>query len=297
MDLRNNRFEYREVHVAADSFLSTQGQSSHAHSQSAASVTREDIEQAKRQSIQMGPPDRIREDLSESASASVSTAMHHMIDVLVDSEVSDDPPPALHLTPLSPTQSFPMQTPTMANVQMGSSQWPVQQQRNAITAQDLVNSMRRQQNSSDQVSAPDMEREETVRPPVSSFCDTLFAPLSDEMKSPQTRPTTAHRMQPETSTPVPFSSDPAFQQDILRRQQNLQFHSTPIHSPLPPSSWSYQASPGKQFPPLPSSPWTGSPSIGTPALAYLDGDEVPRKAPQPAMFGAIGQMPPSAQTE
>jgi hypothetical protein len=291
VDLRNNRFEYREIHAAADSFPSTQGQSSHAHSQSATSVTREDIEQAKRQSIHMARPDRIREDLSESASASVSTAMHHMIDVLVDSEVSDDPPPALHLTPLSPAQSFPM-TPTMANVQTGSS---VQQQRNTLTAQDLVNSMLRSQNSSDQVSAPDMEREETMRPPVSSVCEALFAPLSGEMRSPQTRPTTAHRVQPETSTPVPFSSDPAFQQDILRRQQNLQFHSTPIHSPLSPSSWPYQASPGNQFPPLPSSPWRGSPSISTPAIACLDGDEVPRKAPQPAMFGAIGQTPPSAQ--
>jgi hypothetical protein len=294
VDLRNNRFEYREVHVAADSFPSTQGQSSHAHSQSAASVTREDIEQAKRQSIQMAPPDRIREDVSESASASVSTAMHHMIDVLVDSEVSDDPPPALHLTPLSPTQSFPM-TPTMANVQAGSAQWPVQQQRHTFTAQDLVNSMLCSQGSSDPVATLDVEREDTMRPPVSSACDALFVPLSNAIKSPQTRPTTAHRVQPETSTPVPFSSDLAFQQDILQRQQNLQFHSTPIHSPLASSRWSCQASPGTQFPPLPSSPWRGSPSTSTPTIAYRDGDEVPRKAPQPAMFGAIGQTPPSAQ--
>jgi hypothetical protein len=242
----------------------------------------------------MATPDRIREDVSESASASVSTAMHHMIDVLVDSEVSDDPPPALHLTPLSPAQSFPM-TPTMANVQAGSSQRSVQQQRNTLTAQDLVNSMLRSQNFSDQVGAPDMEREETMRPSVPSVCDTLFAPFSGEMKSPQTRPTTAHRVQPEASTPVPFSSDPAFQQDILQRQQNLQLHSTPLHSPLQPNSWPYQASPGNQFPPLPSSPWRGSPSISTPTIACLDGDEVPRKAPQPAMFGAIGQTPPSAQ--
>ena len=293
--LRSPRFEYDEAHLAVESTPVPRGQSSHSHSQSAASVTREDIEQAKRQSIQMPPPDGIREDFSESASASVSTAMHHMIDGLVDSEMSDDPKPILHLTPFSSGQSSSTPKRGVVDVSNGAAFGNLHQQHKTLTAQDLVNQMLRSQMALRDLSAPNMEREETVRPPISSFCETPFALLSGLTDSPQSRPATAHRVQPDSSTPVPPSSGSAFQQDILRRKQQLQMHSTPVLSSFPPSSWSYQESPvEKQFPPLQSSPLTASSSRGL-SSPQFHGDEVPRKAPLPAMFGAIGQTPPSAQ--
>jgi hypothetical protein len=221
--------------------------------------------------------------------------MHHMIDGLVDSEMSDDPQPILHLTPFPPVQSCPMPTLGSVDVSNGASHGNLDQQHSKLTAQDLVNQMLRSQNASEPLSAANMEREQTMRPPIPSFSETPSAPLLGELNSPQTRPTTAHKVQPDSSTPVPLSSGSVFQQDILRRQQQLQMYSTPVHSPLPPSSWPYQESPvGKQFPTLQSSPWTASPSPGLPS-PHFHGDEVPRKAPPPAMFGAIGQTPPSAQ--
>ena len=293
--LRSPRFEYDEAHLAAESTPVPRGQSSHSHSQSAASVTREDIEQAKRQSIQVPRPDGIREDFSESASASVSTAMHHMIDGLVDCEMSDDSKPVLHLTPFSSGQSSSTPKRGIVDVSSRAALGNFHEQHKTLTAQDLVNQMLHAQVALKDLSAPNMERDETMRRSISSFCETPFAPLSGPTNSPQSRPTTAHRVQSESSTPVPLSSGSAFQQDILRRQQQLQMHSTPVLTSFPPSSWSYQESPvGKQLPPLQSSPLTASSPRGL-SSPQFHGDEVPRKAPLPAMFGAIGQTPPSAQ--
>jgi hypothetical protein len=239
----------------------------------------------------MPPPDGIREDFSETASASVSTAMHHMIDGLVDSEISDDPLPTLYLTPLSPGQSLPMSAQGSVDVSNGASLGKAHHQHSTLTAQDLVNQMLRLQNASKPTGAPNIQ----MRPQIPSFYETSFAPMASEMNSPKTRPTTAHKVQPDSSTPVPLSSESAFQQDILKRQQQLQMHSTPVHPPLSTSGWPHQESPvGKRFPPLQSSPWTPSPSLGFQS-PYSHADEVPRKAPAPAIFGAIGQTPPSAQ--
>ena len=295
IDFVGNRFEYCETHLTAESLPVPHGQSSHSHTPSAASVTREDIEQAKRQSIQMPPPDGIREDFSESASASVSTAMHHMIDGLVDSEMYDDSKPVLHLTPFSPEQSS--STPKLGTIgaSSGTAWGQLDQQRNTLTAEDPATQMLHLPDDSTYLSAPNTEREESVRQPIFSSCETPFTPVMDQSDAPQSRPTTAQRVQPDSSTPVPLSSGSAFQQDIFRRQQQLQVQSTPVPSCFPPSSWSYQESPVRlPLPALQSSPWTASPSASLPSSQFR-GNEVPRKAPPPAMFGAIGQTPPSAQ--
>jgi hypothetical protein len=243
----------------------------------------------------MPASDEVQEEFSESASASVSTAMHHMIDGLVDSEISDDSRPVLHLTPLPIGQSYPTPTLGVADVASGVQQGEPHQQHGTLTAQDLVNQMLRSHDLSKSLSAPNIEREQTIRTPISSFSSILCAPSSSWISSPQTRPTTAHKMQSDNPTPVLLSSGSAFQQEIVNRQQQLQIQSTPIDSQFPTSSWSYQDSPvNRHFPPLQSSPWTASVPAGTPS-ARFDGDEVPRKVPPPAMFGAIGQTPPSAQ--
>ena len=295
MRLEGTRFEYCEAHLAAGSFPVSQGQSSHSHTQSAGSVTRDDIEQAKRQSNQGLPPTGMQEDLSESASTSVSTGMHHMIDGLVGSEMSDDARPLLRLTPFSVTESTPMLGVRTVDPSQEALWEEVDQQHRTLTAQGLVNQMVRSQNGSTPGSAPRMEREETLRPLMSSFSEIPFAPLSGGTNSPRSRPSTAHRMQSDSSTPGPVSSGSAFQQDIVRRQQQLQMHATPVLSPFPPSSCSHQESPiVNQFPPLQPSPWMSSPLVGL-VSPHFHGDEVPRKAPAPAMFGAIGQTPPSAQ--
>jgi hypothetical protein len=221
--------------------------------------------------------------------------MHHMIDGLVDSEMSDDSRPVLHLTPLPIGQSSPTRTFGPAYVSSGAQQGEPHQQHRTLTAQDLVKQMLRSQDPPKSLSAPTMEREQTIRTPISSFPSIPCAPSSSGMTSPQTRPTTAHRVQFDNSTPVLSSSGSVFQQEIIKRQQLLQMQSTPVNSQFPTSSLSYQDSPvSKHFPPIQSSPWTASMPTGTPS-AYLDGDEVPRKVPPPAMFGAIGQTPPSAQ--
>jgi hypothetical protein len=218
-----------------------------------------------------------------------------MIDGLVDSEMSDDSRPVLHLTPLPIGQSYPTPTLGPGDVSSGAQQGEPHRQHGALTAQDLVNQMLRSQDPSKSLSAPNMEREQTVRTPIPSFASIPFAPSCSEITSPKTRPTTAHKVQPDNSTPVLLSSGLMFQQEILKRQQQLQMQSTPVNSQFPMSSWSYQDSPvSKHFPPLPSSPWTASTPTGTPSACF-DGDEVPRKVPPPAMFGAIGQTPPSAQ--
>jgi hypothetical protein len=236
----------------------------------------------------MPPREGIQEDFSESASASVSTAMHHMIDGLVDSEISDDPQPVLNLTPFSPEQSHPTLTSGSNHVSNGASRGQLHQQHSTLTAQDLVNQMLRSQNATKPLIAPNMEREETMRPLIPSLCETPFPPSLGGMDSPQTRATTAHKVQPDSLTPVPLSSGTVFQQDILRRQQLLQMQSTPTQPPVPPSSWSYQGSlVGNQLPPLLSSSSTADPS------PYFYGEDIPRRAPWPACFGAIGQMPPS----
>lgn len=296
VDLRDNRFQYSEAHLIPEPFPVTHGSGSHSHTQSAASVTREDIEQAKRQSIQMPPPDGIREDLSESASASVSTAMHHMIDGLVDSEMPDDQQPVLHLTPFAPGPSDPTPMAGPIDVSSGASHREIHQQHSTLTAQDVVDQMLRSHDvSTTSLGAPNMEREQTMRPSTPSLSETPFTPSLREMHSPQSRPTTSHKVLPDNSTPIPLSSGSAFEHGIFKRQQQLQMQSTPVHSPLPSSSWFYSEGPnGTYLPPLQSSPWTVSTATGTPPPIF-DGDEIPRKAPPPAMFGAIGQTPPSAQ--
>lgn len=235
----------------------------------------------------------IREDTSETASASVSTAMHQMIDGLVDSETSDRPPFAQHFPQISHGQSLP--TPTIDQIDVLDTN--IRQGR-SLTAKDLVNRMQRSPELPNMSVAANMEREETLRTPLPSVWNTTpFAPLPRENKSPQTRPTTAHKVQPDISTPVPMSSGSAFQQDILRRQQQMQLQSTPLQTPLLSSSWSYNnGSAGKHLPQMgqmQSSPWTDhSPMLHS--SPYV-GHEVPRRNPLPAMFGAIGQTPPSGQ--
>ena len=209
--------------------------------------------------------------------------------------MSEDPQPVLHLTPLSPGQSHPLSKLGLGDASYEGSHGELSQQHHTLTAQDFVNQMLYSPNAMKPLSAAKMEREETVRPAIPNFYETPFAPMSGERGSPQTRPTTAHKVQPGSSTPIPMSSGSVFQQDILRRQQFLQMHSTPVQSPLPPSSWSYQESPvEKQFLPLQASPLTASPSAVFSSPCF-HGDDVPRKASPPAMFGAIGQTPPSAQ--
>ncbi len=289
----NNRFEYHEAGIPSQSSSTAQSQRSHTHSHSATSVTREDIEQAKRQSITLGQPIAIQEDVSESAS--VSTAMHQMIDGLVDSETSDRPPQARPFPQISHGESPPTPTIDHAESQAKASLTNGLHLK-TLTAQDLVNRMQRSPGQSVYASAPNMEREDTLRPPSPSFWTvTPFAPLTGQNSSPKSRPGTAHKVLPDNSTPVPLSSGTAFQQDILRRQQQMQLQSTPIQA-LASSSWAYLGDSGfDQAPPSErqqSSPWTDS--SNRLSSQYL-GHEVPRQSPFPAMFGAIGQTPPSGQ--
>ena len=223
--------------------------------------------------------------------------MHHMIDGLVDSETSEDPKPILHLTPLAPGQSF--LTPTLGTVDVSrpTPHGKLLEEHSTLSAQDLVKNMLRSQDPSKSLNAPNMEREQTIQATIPNFSEIPFARSLSEMDSPQTRPTTAHKVQFDSSTPVPLSSGSAFQQEIFKRQQQLQMQPALAQSPIPTSSWSYHDSPvWNRLPPIPSSPWTASASSGPPSPCFR-GDEVPRKAPQPAMFGAIGQTPPSAQAD
>ena len=289
---------YQEVGIPPEPVVTSTGQSSHGHTHSSASINREDIEQAKQHGITARTLNDYREDVSESAtaSASVSTAMHQMVDGLLASETSEELLHVEHFPQISHGESFP--TPTLDSIDLEDSGpgIPFQDQK-TLTAQYLVKQMQGSR-STGQAAGVDMRREETIRPPIPSIWTTPFTPLPGETSSPQTRPGTAHMVSSNNPTPLSQSSGASFQQEILRRQQILQMQqSSPLHSPQLPNSWSRHQSPvidqfaRQDHPYLSRQP--ASPAFHGPPSS--PNQEVHREAPLVALYGAVGQTPPSGQ--
>ena len=289
IDCVDLHFIYREPGLPQEPLLCTSAQKAHAHSHSATSINREDIEEAKRDRTTNSVTIIERDGQTESCStsASVSTAMHQMVDGLIASETSENFNLIQHFPQISHGES-PL-TPTLDDPRTSARTFDHSSQHTKLsTAHDLARRMQQPLHSSVPAVAPPMEREETLRPPLPSIMNSPFAPLPGEAgSSPQSRPSTATRVPHDGSASQPQTSSGLFQQDLLRKQQ-LQLQST--LNDLSVSSWSCS-----QPPPEPSklpersqtllSLWAESLS---PSL-----HDVKQNLTPISRFGPIGQIPPS----
>ena len=170
-------------------------------------------------------------------------------------------------------------------------------QKQPLTAKDIVQRMQQSPlcpGGSNEIRGEAMEAKALY---VSQTTTVPLSAMADESVESQRRLSRDGQLPDFESTPVPLSSGSMFHHEIMRQQHLIQQQATPAQTTVQPSSWasaiksSQPKRVSNQF--ASSLCWTESPSRtqGAPDFGY----EVPRKSPQPALYGAIGQTPPSAQ--
>jgi hypothetical protein len=220
--------------------------------------------------------------------------MQQMVDGLVESESSESNLQPQHFPQISHGDTPP--TPTLNNFDIRSAETGSGALQNrTLTAVDLVRHMKQSSPAGGFSTAVAMEREPTLRPALPSVWNTPFAPLPGEAGSSQPRPSTAHRVENNTSFGYQPSSGMTFQQELARQHQQLQMQSSPVLAHPPSSAWSqYDHSsqgPANYMIDGPS-PWLIPPSY---SHSSLPGPAGSRASPLQSMYGAIGQTPPSGQ--
>ena len=269
------RFIFQEEGLPKELHSPPHVTSSHAHSRSATSINRDDIERAR--ASNHVSQNRVDDERSTAAaSTSNATTMNNMVNELVDSDATD-------LSSSRPQAGF-QKTNQIRHLSSSS-----------ITAQDLVKSMQRPV-------AATAEREETFR----SLASSIWTPMPGETgASPQIRPGTAHRTFEAAGSvtpqlpPAPTSS--FFQEDLARQHQQVQMRSSNLNTPATPSSWAshQENTPFNQYRPgSQGSPWGVPTTSAVPfSSPFSVGNlpDIPRRQPAKAQFGAIGQTPPSGQ--
>jgi hypothetical protein len=276
MVVDESRVEFRERGLPLDSNYNK----SHAHSRSAASINRDDIERAKQNSRPLRHTIDNAEDASESVTPSVSTntAMHRMVDGLVASEASENHEPRPHFPQISHGEAPPM------------------------PAIDVLegDAFEGSQNGPKTSAGPLMEKQENLLPALPSIWNSPFTPRPGETGPPDARPSTAHKYPVATpNAPIPQSSYARFHEALLHKQQELEMRPSSLCD-LPTTSLTQTASSvlntrslGRDESPIPS-PFTPSPSIPPATFSRHD---VSRQMSQPSRYGAVGQIPPSCQGE
>lgn len=252
---------------------------------SVGSITRDDIDSARRtgsQGFAGGNSKRLDDEAVMSVSASANSTMESMVNDLVQSEASE---------PL-PEDGLP--TPTLRKPGMATFPESDTNQRRsgAFTAQDLVQQFH-QPSANDSIIP--MGRTPSGHPVLPSVWNTPFAPQIGETSGTYSVSTASHAIGFGQTTHVQQSSGAVFQNELSKKQRQLQLRSSPLLS-MQPSTPSYYHSPNglqsrmrqdDQASPR-GSPWQSSPIPTQDSSANL-----PRRLPQAALFGAIGEARPS----
>lgn len=255
------------------------------HQNSLSSISREDIEAAKKSKSATGQTFNYQEDMSDAGlSASVTSTMENMVNDLTQ----PGPPRRPTMTnELSDESVYPaLKTPT---AQSFAERGVSQSQLPGFTARDLVQQIQRSSSSS----FPSLGDSGTNRPMLPSIMNSPFAPLPGETPGSSPRSSAAQRLH------GPFTISPQtrqFQANLLHQQQVVQLRTSPADSPQPTmssnfetplnkTSWARKADQSQSV----LSPWQSSPHPPTisPALA-------PHRAPEAAPFGAIGEPRPKS---
>ena len=255
------------------------------HTSSISSISREDIEAAKRSRSIREKASAYREDASDAGvSASATSTMENMVNNLTQPEPQRRSinSASLHDESLSSV----LKTPT---AQSFAERTLGQSQLQAFTAQDLVQQIQ----PSPRSSFPSLVDSGTNRPVLPSIMNSPFAPLPGETPGSSPRASIAQRVQ------APFVISPQnrqFQINLLHQQHQVQMRSSPLDSPQPtmsslfetPTNMAARMRAADQFQPA-LSPWQDSSYQSVVSEAVVS-----KRAPEPAPFGAIGDPRPKS---
>ncbi|KAI9877059.1 MAG: hypothetical protein M1830_004909 [Pleopsidium flavum] len=220
------QFTYQEEGLPSELLASPSG---HQATLSSTSIEREDIPKVNGHANKSAAPDALSTiDDQTSQSASMNTAMNHMVDNIVGSEADECATADVHynenIPPTPPGHTFDddssMYEPgnDISYGLMGT-----------LTAQDFVAKVHAYSQS-----PTHSTNRSTPRPVLPSVLNSAFAPQPGEV-SPQTRPSTANRVSP--TPPSQFSLQP---QSVLQNGYSVQ---SSISSMQQPSSLAYPYSP------------------------------------------------------
>ena len=222
------QFAYQEEGVPSELLASPSG---HQATLSSTSIEREDIPKANSRVNKSAIPDGASNiDDQTSQSASMNTAMNHMVDRIVGSEFDEctngDNPDDENIPPTPPAHTFDDDSPTYDPANETSYGLM-----GTLTAQDLIAKV----HAYSQSPTHSINRS-TPRPVLPSVLNSAFAPQPGEV-SPQTRPSTATCISPTPPSQLFLPQPPT--------PQRLSGHSghSSYSSMQQPSSLAYPGSP------------------------------------------------------